>query len=156
MTDRILTIPNIFIAKRFNQLSTLGAYLDPIADKLLMLVTVLALTWIRLLPLWITVPILLRDLLIFGGALVYYRQAGRIEMQPTIISKANTCAQIVLLLLVIALHGRILPLTSLLYPAFLLVLATTISSGAQYVLIWSEKLAALGRRGADGSGTGCG
>lgn len=128
-----------FISKWFNQSSRLGALLDPIADKLLMLATVLALTWIKLLPLWITIPVLLRDVVIFGGALVYYRRAGSIQMQPTILSKANTCAQIGLLLLVIAIHGGVLPLGRLLFPSFLLVLGTTVASGVQYVVVWGGK-----------------
>ena len=72
-----------FIAKWFNQSSRLGAILDPVADKFLMLATVLALTWTGLLPLWVTIPILLRDVIIFGGARVYYRLAGSIEMSLT-------------------------------------------------------------------------
>jgi cardiolipin synthase (CMP-forming) len=133
-----------FVAKWFNQSSRLGALLDPLADKLLMLATVLALTWIKLLPLWITVPILMRDLVILGGALIYYRRAGSIQMQPTLLSKANTCAQIGLLLLVVAIHGGILPLGRFLFPAFLLVLATTVTSGFQYVVVWWRKWRLLG------------
>ena len=133
-----------FIAKWFNQSSRLGAILDPIADKFLMLATVLALTWTGLLPLWVTIPILLRDIVIFGGALAYYRRAGAIEMQPTILSKANTCAQIGLLLLVVAIHAGVLPFSRLLFPAFLLVLATTVASGVQYVVIWGRRAVKLG------------
>lgn len=134
-----------FIAKRFNQKSYLGAVLDPVADKLLMVVTVLSLARIGLLPLWITLPVLLRDFVIFLGAVAYYKRAGSINIRPTILSKANTCAQIGVLLLVIALHGGILPAFWLLTPAFLLVLTTTVSSGVQYVLIWRRKAAEIQR-----------
>ena len=133
-----------FIAKWFNQASRLGAILDPVADKFLMLATVLVLTWTGLLPVWVTIPILLRDVVIFSGALVYYRRAGAIEMSPTMLSKANTCAQIGLLLLVVAIHAEILQFGRLLFPAFLVVLATTVSSGVQYVVIWGRKAARLG------------
>ncbi len=132
-----------FIARLFNQYSRLGACLDPIADKLLMLATVLTLTTIGLLPLWITLPILLRDLIIFVGALVYYRRAGNIEMSPTTLSKANTCAQIGLLLMVVATHATILPMGRFIFPAFLLVFCTTLTSGVQYLIIWGKKAAAL-------------
>jgi len=131
------------IAKRFNQSSRLGAILDPVADKFLMLATVLALAFIGLLPLWITVPILLRDIIIFCGALAYHRRAGSIEMRPTLLSKTNTCVQITLLLLVVALQAEVLSSTWLLFPVLLLVLATTVSSGVQYVVIWSRKAARL-------------
>ena len=134
-----------FIAKWFNQASRLGAILDPVADKILMLVTVLALTWTDRLPLWVTIPILLRDIVIFSGALVYYRRAGSIEIQPTFLSKANTCAQIGLLLLVVAFSAEVIPGAGLLFPAFILVLATTVVSGAQYVVIWGRKAAGLRR-----------
>jgi cardiolipin synthase len=133
-----------FIAKWFNQSSRLGAILDPIADKLLMLATVLALTWTGLPPLWITIPVLLRDVVIFGGALAYYRRAGAIEMQPTILSKVNTCAQVGLLLLVVASHAEIIPAARILFPAFMVVLATTVLSGLQYVVIWGRRAAKLG------------
>jgi cardiolipin synthase len=134
-----------FIAKCFNQSSRLGAILDPVADKFLMLATVLALTWTGLLPLWVTIPILLRDVVIFGGAVVYYRLAGSIEMSPTILSKANTCAQIVLLLLVVAIYAEVVPAAQILFPAFLVVLVTTVLSGVQYVVIWGRKATGLRR-----------
>ena len=133
-----------FIAKWFNQSSRLGAILDPVADKFLMLATVLALTWTGLLPLWVTIPIILRDVVIFGGALVYYRMAGALEMSPTLFSKANTCAQITLLLLVVVIHAELLPFDRLLSPAFMVVLITTVASGVQYVVIWGRKAARLG------------
>jgi cardiolipin synthase len=132
-----------FIAKWFNQSSRLGAILDPVADKFLMLATVLALTWTGLLPLWVTIPILLRDVVIFGGAVVYYRLAGAIEMSPTILSKANTCAQIGLLLLVVAVYAEVVPAARILFLACMAVVATTILSGVQYVVIWGRKAARL-------------
>lgn len=132
-----------FIAKRFNQSSRLGALLDPLADKLLMLATVLTLTWLGLLPLWVTVPILLRDVVIFGGAVAYYRRAGSIEMQPTLLSKANTCAQIGLMLLVVAIRADVVPFGRLLVPAFLLVVTFTVSSGIQYVVVWGRRASRL-------------
>jgi cardiolipin synthase len=132
-----------FIAKRFNQTSRLGAILDPIADKFLMLATVLALTWTGLLPWWVTIPILLRDVVIFSGALAYYLRAGAIEMSPTILSKANTCAQVGLLLLVVASYAEVIPVAGWIFPAFMVVLATTVSSGVQYVIIWGRKAAKL-------------
>ncbi len=136
-----------FIATWFNQSSRLGAILDPLADKLLMLATVLALTWSGLLPLWVAIPILSRDLLIFGGALLYYQWAGAIDMSPTLLSKANTCAQIGLLLLVVATHAEVVPAAGILFSGFLIVLTTTVLSGGQYVVIWGRKAAALERRG---------
>ena len=57
-----------------------------------------------------------------------------------LLSKANTFAQIGLLLLVVATHAGVLPASRLLFPAFLLVLATTLSSGIQYVVIWNRKV----------------
>src|SRR2546430_17387808 len=58
-----------YIARRFNLASTLGATLDPIADKLSMLVATLLLTWHLLMPIWLPIPIVPRDIVIVFGAL---------------------------------------------------------------------------------------
>src|SRR5438128_11579704 len=58
-----------YIARRFKLTSTLGATLDPIADKLNMLVATVLLAWLLLLPIWLAIAIVVRDILIVAGAI---------------------------------------------------------------------------------------
>lgn len=95
-----------FIARFFDQTSVLGAYLDPIADKLLLIsaYVVLAVPGLHAgvtVPLWITILVIARDVLILVIALVLYLAAGISRFKPTGLSKVNTAAQIVTVILVL-------------------------------------------------------
>ncbi len=117
----------------------LGAVLDPIADKLLMATTYCMLGWLGLIPLWIVVLVLGRDLLIVGGALAYSQLVRRPEMAPTRISKFNTAAQIIFMLSVLtALSGVALPAWWI-WSWLALVALTTLWSGVDYVWHWSAR-----------------
>ena len=85
-----------FIARQFNQKSELGAYLDPIADKLLLVSIFLVLGWMGELPLWLVIVVVSRDALIVGGVLLAGLMGNPVEMKPLMVSKANTAVQIVL------------------------------------------------------------
>lgn len=132
-----------FIARRFNQSTELGSLLDPLADKFLILVSVFVLAWIGLLPWWLAAVILLRDLVIIGGAVIYYLCAGGIKMDPSTPSKVNTLVQTCLIFLLLGNAAGILPVADLLPAIFGLALFTTIFSGVHYVVVWGEKGAAL-------------
>jgi len=131
-----------FIARRFDLCTRLGAILDPLADKLLIVLSCLVLAWIGHIPWWLAVVIVARDLVIVAGAGAYYLRAGHLEMAPSIYSKANTCVQIVLVLVVIAHGARVLPVDPLLVPLFVLALATALVSGGHYVVVWGQRAAA--------------
>lgn len=88
-----------WLARRFNWRSELGAILDPIADKLLLIGTFLVLAWAGLVPLWFALLVITRDLLIMIGAITYHFLYGDLEGKPSTISKINT---LLLLLYVIA------------------------------------------------------
>jgi cardiolipin synthase len=128
-----------FLAKRYDWTSRLGALLDPLADKALLVSCYAVLTWNGLLPVWLLVLVLLRDLVIVSGAVVYHFRIERLEAEPTLISKLNTLMQILLVLLVIvyqAFHwGDPAWLGTLVY----LVTLTTIWSGIDYVVIWGRR-----------------
>lgn len=127
-----------FLAKRFQWQSRLGSILDPIADKLLIVCTYAAVTWVGLIPLWLWVTVLLRDILIVGGGLAYHYLVGKFEMAPSLVSKFNTVMQIILLMAVLSLQLTQMPpwlLTGLIY----LTLATVILSGLDYVTVWGRK-----------------
>src|SRR5437870_10573200 len=69
-----------YIARRFKLTSALGAALDPIADKLNMLVATVLLAWQELIPIWLAVAIVARDIVIVAGALAYRVAIGRVEI----------------------------------------------------------------------------
>lgn len=85
-----------FIARRFNQHSKLGAYLDPMADKVLLVSVFVVMGFIGQLPLWLVVTMVSRDALIICAVLLSTVMAHPVEMKPLYVSKANTAAQIVL------------------------------------------------------------
>lgn len=85
-----------FIARNFDQRSELGAYLDPMADKLLLVSVFVVLGFMAELPLWLVLAVVSRDALIVGGVLLANLMGNPVEMRPLMVSKANTAVQIVL------------------------------------------------------------
>ena len=128
-----------FLAKYYGWTSRLGALLDPLADKFLLVTSYLALWWIGFLPLWLLVLVALRDVVIITGAVVYNFHIERLEAEPTLISKLNTLLQILLVLLVIVHHatgwGESAWIAMLIYA----VSVTVVWSGIDYVITWSRR-----------------
>jgi cardiolipin synthase len=91
-----------FIARTFNQRSELGAYLDPMADKLLLVSVFVVLGYMGELPLWLVVAAVTRDALIVCAVLLASVMGKPVAMKPLYVSKANTAAQIVLAAIVLA------------------------------------------------------
>lgn len=128
-----------FLAKQFGWQSRLGSILDPLADKLLLVCSFLTLAWLGLIPLALVVAVMLRDLVIVLGAIVYHYRYGRFEMRPTRVSKANTFFQIVLVLAVVFYHGEFADIPWAIEALVYIVWATTLISGANYVWIWGRR-----------------
>jgi cardiolipin synthase len=87
-----------FIARHYNQKSELGAILDPIADKLLLVSGVILFSldnhpWFGSIPIWLTVTIIARDLFLLIGMAVIYMTVGKIKVRPRIIGKIATVCQ---------------------------------------------------------------
>ena len=128
-----------YLAKRFNWTSRLGALMDPLADKLLLISSFITLGWMNLIPLWLVGVVILRDLVIVGGALVYNFRIERLEAAPSMVSKLNTVAQI-LLVLAVMFSAAVQPLPYLWMDVLLYcVLVTTLWSGFDYVWRWSRR-----------------
>ena len=127
-----------FIAKRFSMHTQLGAYLDPLADKLLLVSGFIILSVIGIMPLWITLLVVTRDILIIGGALVYQSMTGSLQMRPLWISKLNTTMQLSLLMVVLLSTTYDL-LSSLMTPMTFVTAATTLISGWSYVSEWTQQ-----------------
>lgn len=135
-----------FLAKRFDAASTLGAYLDPIADKALLLAAFITLGAIAEVPVWLVVMIVFRDLIIVGGALLYHTVTHALTMEPLGVSKLNTAVQIALASAALARLGLGWDLG--LVEALLIYAAagTTALSGLAYIWVWGHRYAAYERR----------
>jgi len=134
-----------YIARRFKLVSTFGATLDPIADKLSMLVATVLLAWQTLLPLWLAVAIVARDIVIVVGAIFFLLVRGRLDIAPTRLSKVNTFIEFAVLLVVMAAAAGWIETGAWMPIVFVIVLTTVVASGAQYVWLWGRK-AVSGRR----------
>ena len=128
-----------FLARVFNWQSKLGSFLDPMADKTLTIVCFYLLAWNGLIPWWLFAVILLRDVIILGGAAAFHLVTHALEMHPTFLSKINTALQIVVILAILYSNG-VDPLSSgLLQVLIVLLFITSVISGVLYVLLWSRK-----------------
>ena len=125
-----------FIARRFHLTSRLGAALDPAADKLNMFVATVMLAMQELVPLWLAVAIVVRDVLIVAGAAILRLVTGSIELKPTMLSKVNTAFEFALLAAVMASAADWFTGAGWRRSAFLLVLAMVVASALQYAWIW--------------------
>jgi cardiolipin synthase len=128
-----------YIARKFKITSALGAALDPVADKLLMLVTIVLLAWHELVPIWLAIAIVARDIIIVVGALAYRLVIGRLQIAPTWLSKVNTFIELLVLLLVMAEAAGWIAGGAWMAALFLIVFVSVVASGAQYVWLWGRK-----------------
>jgi cardiolipin synthase len=135
-----------FLARRLNQMSQLGAVLDPVADKMTMMIVAMLQAAQGMLPIWLAVVIVLRDAIIVAGAIAYRFVVGHIEMTPTRLSKANTFLEFGVLALVMAQSAQLLDAADWLTPLFILLFASVLISGAHYVWVWRRKAIEDGRR----------
>lgn len=130
-----------FIARHFNRSTAFGAALDPLADKLITLTCLFILTFQALVPLWLTLAMVVRDTIIVAGAFAYHRLFGEVEIHPTRLGKLHTFIAFALFMGVLADAARLIDVSAWRTPAFLAVLATSLASMAQYVMLWGRKAA---------------
>ncbi len=130
-----------FIAKRFRSHTALGAYLDPLADKALLVGVYIALGIHGHVVDWLVILIVFRDVLILGGALlVFTLTTQRHRMRPMMISKINTAVQIVFAAAVLGRLGFGVEAGVLSQALLYLVAATTILSGTGYLIKWGRRV----------------
>lgn len=129
-----------FIARQFNQRSELGAWLDPLADKLMLVSVFVVLGWMGALPFWLVLLAVSRDAMIVGAVVLSSVMGYPVEVRPLFVSKANTAAQIVL---VIAVMAKLAGIT-LLEPAVSTLIAVTAgltaASAAAYLVTWLKHM----------------
>lgn len=123
------------MARIFNQKSTLGTYLDPIADKIVLVSAFIALSVRGFLPPWLTVMVIARDTLILLGVFVLFLNRLDLNIKPSILSKITTCLQFITV--IVALSKEYLPFSSNHFLFIFYVTAIfTISSGLHYMYYW--------------------
>lgn len=91
-----------FIARTTNQRTELGAHLDPLADKLLLMAAYICLGALKAIPTWLTVIVISRDVVIVLGIALLSLQGIGVAIQPSMISKATTVIQLVTVFVVLA------------------------------------------------------
>ena len=128
-----------YLAKKNNWRSYLGAVLDPAADKILLVSLFITLQSMDLIPLWLTLTVILRDLMIVFGLSLYRYFVDVPQPKPTRISKYNTLLQLAFIILVILAQGIQFPFAILSMVCGSLVFVTSILSGLDYWIIWSIK-----------------
>jgi cardiolipin synthase (CMP-forming) len=121
-----------FVARVFNQKSKLGAYLDPLADKLLLVTAFVVLAVMSHLPAWLTVTVIARDVMIVLGVLTIHMNKLELHIRPTVLSKVNTCFQF--LTVAAVLSKGLVSLSPALYLYLYYVTALfTVASGLHYI-----------------------
>jgi len=132
-----------FLAKRSGTQTVVGGFLDPLADKALLVSVFITLGKIGHLPLWIVILVVSRDVLIVGGAILFQTLTHALKPEPLMVSKLNTVAQIVLAATTL---GELamgadwhMAITLLIWAAA----ATTLASGGSYIVQWSRRVSTM-------------
>lgn len=137
-----------FLAKRFNWTTELGAYLDPLADKLLIVSIYIALGVSQKIPLWLVIAVVSRDILILLAVLLSWLLDRPVHIKPLAVSKLNTAAQIVLAATVLADEGFGLGLGAVRDVLVWITAASTGLSLAAYMKAWIPHMAGYESRDA--------
>jgi len=132
-----------FIARHFNQRSELGTWLDPIADKFLLVSVFVMLGWLGVLPNWLVILAVSRDALIIGAVVLSSLLEHPVEMRPLMVSKANTLFQIILLILVLADLAGVARLDGIIGWMIYAVAGLTIASASAYLVTWLRHMAGV-------------
>jgi cardiolipin synthase len=129
-----------FLARCYDWKTTLGAYLDPIADKVMLLSAYLTFAILGWVPWWLSGLVIARDVVLLVGAVCYHLSTRQLKMDPLAISKVNTFAQIILAVSLI--YAQVGPMSAQVISGLIAVVAcTTLASGSQYVIEWLRRAA---------------
>jgi len=144
-----------YLAKRFNWSTELGSYLDPLADKLLIVSIFIGLGVRNELPLWLVIAVVSRDILIVAAVLLAWQLDRRVlRIKPLAVSKANTLAQIVLAATVLADGAFGLGLDNGRTALVWITGALTLLSLAAYLRAWFMHMTSYDSAGKDGGKDG--
>ncbi len=129
-----------FIAKHFDLRTELGAYLDPLADKALLVSIYVVLAIDGVLPAPLAILVVSRDVMIVGAVIMSWLLDKPVEIRPLLVSKANTTAQIALACAVLAAQAFGLPLAGWFEAALWIVAALTSVSMLAYLAQWLKHM----------------
>jgi len=121
-------------ARLFNQKTVLGAHLDPVADKLLLMSAFVALAVQRTIPSWLAVVVISRDILILSGIAILRYFHIAVTIKPSMVSKCTTVAQLVTVLAVL-LAFEVTAVRPALAPLFWLTTVLSTASGLHYLYL---------------------
>ena len=127
-----------FLAKHYHWQSRLGSILDPLADKLLLVSSYVAMAYVDLIPVWLVVAAFSRDIIIVAGGFAYHKFVGEFEMAPSFISKFNTFMQILLIAGVLSQQLTEIP-DYIIDWMVLGTLSTIVLSGLDYIFVWGKR-----------------
>jgi len=133
-----------FLAKKFHMASELGAYLDPLADKALIVSIYVSLGIAGALPIFLVILVVSRDIMIISAFLLAWLVGRPMPVRPLLISKANTVAQILLAALVLAEHGFSFDAGIVTELTMALVAVLTLLSIAFYLAEWVRHMNSFG------------
>jgi cardiolipin synthase (CMP-forming) len=125
-----------FLAKRYGWTTELGAYLDPLADKLLLVSIFVAMAVLNELPSWLVIGVVARDIMIIAGVMLSWLMDNPVRIRPLAVSKANTAAQLVLASTVLADVGFGLGLGALRWFLVWTTAILTLASLIAYMRAW--------------------
>jgi cardiolipin synthase len=124
-----------FVARKRNEKTPLGSFLDPLADKMLMFASFITLVYLKIIPLWVFVLTISRDVVILAGWLVIYFLTDSLEIKPRLLGKITTIIQMSTIWFILMGVPQIMQV-SLLY----LTAVVTAISGIDYIIIGSKKV----------------
>ena len=125
-----------FLAKRFRMATELGAYLDPLADKAMLVSIYVALGIVEAIPRWLVILVVWRDIMIVTAVILSWLVDKPVKLKPLTISKINTLAQFLLAAFVLARLGVELHVEVAIEALIALVAALTLLSLAFYLVGW--------------------
>jgi cardiolipin synthase len=135
-----------FLAKRFGLSSRLGRFLDPVADKALMLAVFVTLAILDDVPMWLAATVILRDLLIVTGLTVAVASGAPISIKPLMAGKICTATQVAYVALHLGSHAFGFSIASI-YPADGYITAgVALASAVAYFMVWLNAMQSLGRK----------
>ncbi len=124
-----------FVARLFDQRSKVGAFLDPLADKTLLVTAFGTLSLRGLVPSWLTVIVISRDFMILLGVLILFLSSTEITIRPSSLSKMTTCFQLLTVFIVLSQRHFHYSLHVNIY-VFWVTGVFTIASGLHYMRYW--------------------
>ncbi|CAH1667223.1 CDP-alcohol phosphatidyltransferase family protein [Chelatococcus asaccharovorans] len=130
-----------FIARRFNMKTELGAYIDALADKALLVSIYVSLAIVGVLPGWLAILVVSRDVMILMAVIVSWLLRRPVEIRPLIVSKLNTGTQLALAAVVLGSRGFGLDWGVLIDILTIGVACLTVASAGAYLAVWSRHMA---------------